>query len=244
MKSTILLLALAAVIFSSCSSAYKTGQTPDDVYFSPAPKGAEYVETEKKEDKNYKGSDEYYEDRYLRMRVQNRYQWSALDDYYFNNPYAYNYYGSYYNSISWSSPYNSYWMWNNYYNPYCGGSVIIVKNPGRYNVPPARPIAFSLNSYTNNSNRTPARRSLNNNYSTNGSRYNNSNNSLSNSVRKVFTNSNSNNNSNYYNSNNNSSTPSRSYNPSSNTGSRSSSSPSSNSNSGGGGGGGRTRTGR
>lgn len=241
MKSTILLLALAALIFSSCSSAYKTGQTPDDVYFSPLPKGDEYVRTEKKEDKSYKGSDEYYEDRYLRMRVQNRYQWSALDDYYFNNPYAYNYYGSYYNSYSWSSPYNSYWMWNNYYNPYCG-SVIIIKNPGRYYVPPARPIAFNLNSYTNSANRTAARRNLNSNYSTNGSRYNNNNSSLSNSVRKVFVNTNSGSNRSYNNSNDNNSTPSRSYNPSSsNSGSRSSSSGSS-SNSGGGGG--RTRTGR
>ena len=31
----------------------------------------------KEDDRRYRGSDEYYEDRYLRMRVQNRYRWSA-----------------------------------------------------------------------------------------------------------------------------------------------------------------------
>jgi hypothetical protein len=224
MKSPILLLALAIVILSSCSSAYKTGQTPDDVYFSPAPPADEYVQVEKRDDRSYKGSDQYYEDRYLRMRVQNRYQWSVLDDYYFNSPYAYNYYGSYSN---WYNPFNSYWTWNTYYNPYCYGSVII-KNPGyyHYRVPPSKPVAFNLNSYTNSGNRSTAGRSIFNN---NNSRYNNSNsNSFGNSVRKLFSNSNSN-----YNSGNNS-TPSRSYNPSSSgsSGSRSSSSSSSSSSSG------------
>jgi hypothetical protein len=35
MRSAILLLVLSAAILGSCTSAYKTGQTPDDVYFSP-----------------------------------------------------------------------------------------------------------------------------------------------------------------------------------------------------------------
>ncbi len=30
----------AAVIFASCSSAYRSSQTPDDVYYSPAKPGA------------------------------------------------------------------------------------------------------------------------------------------------------------------------------------------------------------
>jgi hypothetical protein len=36
MQSKTLLIALSVVAFSSCSTAYKTGQTPDDVYYSPA----------------------------------------------------------------------------------------------------------------------------------------------------------------------------------------------------------------
>ena len=229
MKSSILLLAIATIVISSCSTAYKTGQTPDDVYFSPAPPADEYVRVEKKDDRSYRGED-YYEDRYLRMRVQDRYRWSVLDDYYFNNPYAYTYYGGYY---SFSNPYNSYWAWNNYYNPYCN-SVIIIKNPGSFRTPPSKPVAFNVNSYTNTNTRSTANSYNNrsyNNSNSNSSRYNNSN-SFGNSVRKLFTNSNSNSNSYNSGSSNSNSTPSRSYNPSSS--SSGSSSRSSSSSSGGG----------
>jgi hypothetical protein len=222
MKTFILLPAIAALVFSSCTSAYRTGQTPDDVYYSPTRPQDEYVQTEKRDDNRYRGSDEYYEDRYLRMRVQNRYRWSPLDDYYFNSPYAYNY--SFYNS-SWSTPYNSYWCWNNYYNPYYSGysfypvqNVIIVKNPTTY-TRPSRPIAFNANSYSNNPEGTGTRANkISNSYNSNrnagynnnnSSRYNNSN-TFGNSLRKVFSNSNSSSNS-----SNSTSTPSRSYTPSS-----------------------------
>lgn len=210
MKSSILLLAVAVIVLSSCSSAYKTGQTPDDVYFSPVPPQDEYVRVESRDNRTYRGTDQYYnyEDNYLRMRVQNRYRWSALDDYYLSNPYAYNYYANYYGG--WYSPFNSYWAWNNYYNPYCG-NVIIIKNPGTVRQLPGRPVAFNPNSYNSNvsANRNIPRNSI---FSSNNSanRYNN-NNSFSNSVRKVLTN----NNNNYSGNNNNNSTPSRSYNPSS-----------------------------
>ena len=62
MKSAILLLALSAIIFSSCTTAYKSGQTPDDVYYSPARPQDEYVKAQRN-DNRY--SDDYYEDRYL-----------------------------------------------------------------------------------------------------------------------------------------------------------------------------------
>ena len=238
MKPSILLLALTAAAFSSCTTAYKTGQTPDDVYYSPVRSQDEYVRVEKKEDQYYRGSDDYYQDRFLRMRMLDRYRWSALDDYYFNNTYAYNAYGNYYN---WNNPWNSYYAWNSYYNPYysgipCYSGAIIIKNPKTY-TPPSRALVFNPNSYSNgsNDNRPIGSRSLSNSYNNNNSsRYNNSNSnsnksSLGESVRKVFSNSNSNSN---YNSNNNS-TPTRSYTPSdnnsSNSSSRSSSSSSSNS---------------
>src|SRR6185436_18878754 len=112
MKKTILLLAVSAAILTSCSTSYKTGQTPDDVYFSPTrpQQEDEYGQSEKKDDRN---NNESYEDRYLRMKVQNRTRWSELNDWYYYDRYSmsYNYYfGSYHN------PYNS---WNYYYNPYC-----------------------------------------------------------------------------------------------------------------------------
>jgi hypothetical protein len=248
MKSSIIIVALAALAFGSCTSAYKTGQTPDDVYFSPArgDGGEEYVQTEKRDDRRYQGTDDYYEDRYLRMRANDRYRWSVLDDYYMTSPYAYNYYGSYYGN-SLFSPYNNYWSWNTYYNPYCsfyGGyygsypyynnNVIIIKSPANRITPPSRPIAFNPASYSSNPGNSNSRAVSNRYISTysprsnsgSGSRYNNSNrsnnNSLSNSMQKVF--SNSNNSSSNYRSNNNNSTPSRSYTPSTTTSSSSSSS--------------------
>ena len=238
MKLFVLLVALTAVVFSSCTTAYKTGQTPDDVYYSPGKPQDEYVRVEKKDDRYYRGSDDYYEDRFLRMRLQNRYRWSALDDYYFYNTYAYNPYGYYH---SWNSPWNSYYTWNNFYNPYYGGipyypGVIVIKNPRTYN-PPSRPLVFNPASYNTGSslNRPAGSRGLNNSYNnSNSNRYNNTNSnrsSLGQSVRKVFTNSNNNNSS--YNSNSNS-TPTRSYTPSSSNSSSSSSRSSSSSSSGGG----------
>ena len=83
MKRQILLLAITAAALSSCTTAYKTGQTPDDVYFSPTRPQDEYVRVEEKEDdQKYRYDEEYYDDRYLRMKVQNRTQWSYLDDWY------------------------------------------------------------------------------------------------------------------------------------------------------------------
>lgn len=236
MKPSILLLVLFAAAFTSCTTAYKTGQTPDDVYFSPARGQDEYVQVDKKEDRYVQGSEDYYTDRYIRMRMQDRYRWSVLDDYYFNNAYAYNYYGAY---NSWTSPWNNYWVWNGYCNPYYN-PVVIIKNPVAF-TPPSRAVAFNPKSYINN---IPAPQQGSNtksigssyyyrpgNTSSGGSyRYNNSN---------SYSNSNSSGSKTYSNSSSNSSstpsssTPTRSYSPSS-SGSSSSSSSSGSSSSGGG----------
>ena len=98
MKRQILLLAITAAALSSCTTAYKTGQTPDDVYFSPTRPQDEYVRVEEKEEPRY--DEHYYDDRYLRMKVHNRTQWDYLDDWYSYERYGYSvnrYYGSYYN---------------------------------------------------------------------------------------------------------------------------------------------------
>src|SRR5690349_1268056 len=107
MKS-ILPLLLFVLVLSSCSSAYKTGQTPDDVYFSPARPQDEYVRTEKSEERKRYDGEVYRDDRYLRMKIHNRRYADLYDDYYSYNPYYYHYYNSslYYNS-PWSS--HSYW---------------------------------------------------------------------------------------------------------------------------------------
>ena len=106
MKTRLLLISSAVVALTSCST-YKAGQTPDDVYYSPARK-AVYAETQ--QDRT-QGQDEYVDmsDRYLRMKSMNRSRWSSFDeDYmYWNNPtwnnaYAFN---SFYTPYSTFSPY-------------------------------------------------------------------------------------------------------------------------------------------
>jgi hypothetical protein len=168
MKSVLPLLS-AVVLFASCTTAYKSGQTPDDVYYSPARPQAEYVAVEKNDDRRYR-NDDYYsteDERYLRYKVRNRSRWSYLDDYY-SDPYAYRYdrYRSY------SPYYSNYWdyrnYWNYYYNPY--GNYVIINNPKAPVY--SRPRTYNLNVYDN-----PANNAVNSKMSNSGTRpsYNSSN---------------------------------------------------------------------
>jgi len=238
MKRQILLLAITAAALSSCTTAYKTGQTPDDVYFSPTRPQDEYVRVEEKKDYRYQYDEQYYDDRYLRMKVHNPSQWSSLDDWYSYDRYGYNanrYYGTYYN------PYTS---WNYYYNPYCQNNVIAY-HPGysgqtsiTHNV--SKPKAFNLASYTgttyNNANSGIQMNSYKLGMVKHVYNNRNSNNGFSNALKQIF-NTGSNNNSD----NSSYSSPSRSYSPSS---SSSSSGGSSSGSSGSSGGGGATRPSR
>ncbi len=228
MKRQILLLAITAAALSSCTTAYKTGQTPDDVYFSPAKPQDEYVRVEKERDDEYRYNDNYYDDRYLRMKVHNRMQWDYLDDWYAYDRYSFRYnyyYGSYYN------PYTS---WNYYYNPYCRNNAVVVYYPK-----PAHPIAavprprnFNLTSYTNtnynNANSGIKMNSFKPGTTINRPVYNNTNSGrgFSNTVKQIFS---GNNNS----SSNSSSAPTRTYSPSNSGSSGSSGSSSSSSSSSG-----------
>ena len=225
MKRQILLLAITAAALSSCTTAYKTGQTPDDVYFSPARPQDEYVRVEEKEE--YRYDDDYYDDRYLRMKVHNSTRWNYLDDWYAYDRYSYrysNYYGSYYN------PYTS---WNYYHNPYFRNNNVIIYNPKQNNVVAnvPKPRNFNPGSYTNtnyNNANSNVRMNIYKPGTISKPAYNNSNSNsgrgLSNTVKQIFTGSNNNNNR----SDNNSNTPTRTYTPSNSSSSGSSgSSPSS-----------------
>jgi hypothetical protein len=150
MKSFILISSLS-LLFASCTTAYKTSQTPDDVYFSPERPQVEYVRAEKNEDRQYRAeertsNDDYYsyDDRYLRMKVRNRYRWNYLDDpYYSYNPYAYRYYNNY---SFYNSPWNNYSYWNHYYNPYAPQIIVVNPKSPTYN----RPRTTNLNVFNNN----------------------------------------------------------------------------------------------
>ena len=230
MRSAILLLVLSAAILGSCTSAYKTGQTPDDVYFSPERPQDKYVAA-REDDNRYQGNDYYYDDQYLRMKVHNRTMWSDLDDPYFYNPrYSYSYYNN------WSNPWSPYTYWNYYYNPYCSPVIYTPKTGIASN----HPRVFNLNTYNNaqlsSNNYTNPKGGLNNNSSNYGSR----------PVRIVgYTPSNSNSSSgagnflrNIFNGSSNSNSSSGSNNSSFSSGSRNSSGGSGSSGSSGGGGGG------
>jgi hypothetical protein len=190
MKPLTLLLALSVVAaLTSCSTAYKTGQTPDDVYYSTArPQEDEVRDETKDEERTYTYNDEYYDDRYLRMKVHNRYRWSDLNDWYYYDKYSYT---SFYYWGSYNNPYTS---WNYYYNPYCccHNSYFAVGNYKAY-TPPVVKRNFNLAGYTNTSyNNINSRTGT---YKTPPVRittrvYNNSN-SLSDKIRNITNNDNS-----------------------------------------------------
>ncbi len=140
MKTKHILFLGLVVAFSSCSTAYRSGQTPDDVYYSPAPPQDTYVRTDNQDER---GSYAYNnttngEDLEIRRGIRDsRYRDNNVIvqlgiggyvpynyDPYGYNPYGYNPYGhnSYgYNSYGYD-PYNSHgygYDYNSlYYNPY------------------------------------------------------------------------------------------------------------------------------
>lgn len=168
--STFTLVSLA-LVFASCTSAYKSGQTPDDVYYSPARPQAEYVRQEKNDDQMYRYDDEAYrDDRYLRMKIRDPRYNGLYDDYYSYNPYYYHYYNG---NLIYNSPWSSYSYWNYYYNPYCSHVITVVPKVPVYN----KPRTFDLSVYTPqptyNSNNPKANVRGSNTYSNQGYRPNN-----------------------------------------------------------------------
>lgn len=140
MKNYFLTVVVAGALLSSCSSAYRTGQTPDDVYFSTGNTVAVAKES-REENRRNAGAGEYSDgyqsywndadEAYLRMKVRNGGRWNAIDDYgYWNgfgyqngaffNPYMYNYSYSAFNRYQpWGfNSFNNGWgfnAWNNHW---------------------------------------------------------------------------------------------------------------------------------
>ena len=102
MNVKILLIAIASVSLGSCSTAYKSGQTPDDVYYSPVrvveeKQEQETVRQEQRVDPEY---------REIRMASRDR-RWRDWDSDYDcrYDPYRYGYsYGYYYNPYYYPYP--------------------------------------------------------------------------------------------------------------------------------------------
>jgi hypothetical protein len=163
----LLLLVLIAFALGSCSSAYRTGQTPDDVYYSPAPPPpVEYVRTDNQQDKDTYAYNNTYnsEDLAIRRGISDpRYRSNiSLDFGHGYNPYDYygspfySPYSSYYNPYSYTGvtffPYN--------YNPYSYYSPFnyYYYSPvyfSKYSSPVSNysgPRTFNLGAYNNNVN--------------------------------------------------------------------------------------------
>jgi hypothetical protein len=170
MNTRILLLAISAGFLSSCSTMYKSGQTPDDVYYSPGREQPAAVQTDEDPKKNRKFTDEYTDESYLRMKSSSR-RWSAFDDdyMYWNNPtwnsqmmfnsWGSPYYGMGYSTgygygySSWHIGFSSFWGSPYYlYNPFCpiyyGQPVVIINPKPVYKNPVANgPRTYNLHTY-------------------------------------------------------------------------------------------------
>jgi hypothetical protein len=167
MRHRILLLVVASAVFGSCTTMYKSGQTPDDVYFSPGREVPAYVETKNNPEENARQSEDF-SDAYLRMKTYDRNRWSAFDnDYMYWNDWRWNnqmYYNSFrpYPYSNWGVGYNTGWYsgwtigysmnfgypYNGYYSPFCPGyygSPVVIINPKAYT-----PRSANLNTYRTN----------------------------------------------------------------------------------------------
>lgn len=91
------IILISGIALASSCSVYRSGQTPDDVYYSPSREVSSYVQVDNRNDNRYE-ADAYSapsEDRYLRMMVRDRARWSVFDDYSYSNNWSYSpFYGS------------------------------------------------------------------------------------------------------------------------------------------------------
>jgi hypothetical protein len=129
MKHFLLSAALATGLLSSCSTAYKSAQTPDDLYYSPGRAEITAAKVEKAKVADADVYDEYVssnDDRYLHMKVANREQWSSIDNYAYWNDSRYDF-SSYNYSPMYSSPYG--FSYSNFYSNYYSSAYLSMLNP-------------------------------------------------------------------------------------------------------------------
>jgi len=129
---------------------YKTGQTPDDVYYSPLRTGVVVQKEEKEEAK----SDEVYntDDRLIRMGIYDS-RFRYLNNDYDYSPYYHTFYNSYsYNNSFYRPSYNKFYYNDYYYNPFYSYTPVYITN-----VKPIKnttPRTINLNGYGKNYNNT------------------------------------------------------------------------------------------
>jgi hypothetical protein len=166
MRTKILLLSLSVAAFSSCSTAYKSGQTPDDVYYSPV----RPVEEKQNNDRN-EVNNERQRDYEISMGIYDR-RWRDFDD-------DYDYRNSPYNYCTCNCKNYGY-----YYNPFYHPWPVYIS---KYIPVNSTPRMVNLNAYTGYSNTISNTPKSGNtvNWTTPSASYNNSNNSGNNSRRNI-----------------------------------------------------------
>lgn len=141
MATRILLFGLIIAGLSSCAT-YRTGQTPDDVYYSPAREVNEYVQVDKDDDNRLSYNESNLEDRRLRQQIRDS-RFRFEEDIYWNTPrynsWGWNTWNNPYNTWGWNNSWNmnSGWGWNNYnygYGGYKGWNSGYVCIPGANNL--------------------------------------------------------------------------------------------------------------
>lgn len=181
MKNLLLIGTIGSLLIAGCST-YKAARTPDDVYYSPA---KPIVERPDDVYGDYSNAD----DNYLRMKVRNRYQWDAIDDYSYWNDSRYDFgYSCFpsrsvllnpYVGVGFYSPYY-YSPWATWYNPIY--TLVYYKAPRVYYGTTSKTnlTAYRNNSYYNSGGRQTFGSLLkgafsNNNYNNSQNTYNNTN---------------------------------------------------------------------
>ncbi|MEO8860159.1 MAG: hypothetical protein ABI358_01955 [Ginsengibacter sp.] len=171
MKTRYLLIAGLAIGFSSCSTAYRMGQTPDDVYYSPAPPQEEYVTTNNQQEKDGYGYNNQSngEDFSIRRGITNPVyrNYNSLDFGYGYDPYAYNsslyspysninpygYSGVTFYPYNYYNSYNAFNNYGNYYSPYNFYSPVYYNlKPGNATSNYSGPRRYNLGAYGRNAN--------------------------------------------------------------------------------------------
>lgn len=191
MNRIVFLGLFASLVLTSCSSVYKTGQTPDDVYYSPAREIADEEDNSRREER-YEVYNNSVDDNYLRMKVRNRYRWSRIDDFDYWHDVRYNYSCNCHCPNNFNYHYSPYirvnYGWNgwttfypnNWNNPYF--TVIPYKNPKVFGNTSGSNISAYRNRVYNNTN------TVFNNPKINGSNNQNNNRGFGNLLKRVFSN--------------------------------------------------------
>ena len=171
MNTKLLLLAIAAFSITSCSTAYKSGQTPDDVYYSPI-RGIDEKDNVKQDNTKEEGRIDNYEEREIRMSTRDR-RWRDIND-------DYDYSCRY-------DPYHYGYNYGYYYNPYYYNRPVFL--PGYTIVNPKNntPRMTNLGSYNNNTLVVSNTKTGQTKWVQTNKSYNNSNNNSGSFIRRIIT---------------------------------------------------------